>query len=205
LRGLLTEPGEDGLPQANKVHIICGGMLPGPASDASPEGSLSNLARDAYPAFLVPPDEPPMAIPFGPLESHRASLVIHRHPGAKAFESAILADSVFRNIFGKDDPHSGRTSQIFRSRFRGGGLQLSMLAHIILTNAWRQTPAATNPRPSRTSAKLVPPRVNPTANSRGMKFRSFVVVMNSAKYVVRMRLGPEDNSWPLNVANIRYS
>ncbi|GIG88296.1 HEPN domain-containing protein [Plantactinospora endophytica] len=143
LRSHIVTPGQTGLSPAIQLHMTCGGSLPDLPEDESPESLIFALARDTYPAFLLPPDDLP--IHLGPQESVQATRVAVAHPKAKAFELAALTDPVVGSVFGEDKPHSGRSFTVYASTYRGGGLQLSMLASIILSGVWRHSSGREDP------------------------------------------------------------
>ncbi|MEU6240560.1 hypothetical protein [Streptomyces sp. NPDC047024] len=135
LRFSLTDTSKFGQPLANKMRLEFGGAFPDSSDADSPDRLIRDLARDTFPAFLLPPGE---SIGFlGPRESPHVAGSIFRHPGNKAFQDAIISDPHFSAVFGEDNPHVGRHVTLYRSTLRGGTVQLSMLASIILGNAWK--------------------------------------------------------------------
>lgn len=135
----LTDTSDRGQPLANQMHVEYGGTLPESTGDCSADQLIRDLARDTFPAFLIPPDGL-FAGFVGRRESLHVSSSIFRHPRSKVFREVVFSEPQFGAIFGEDDPQSGRSTNIYRSTFRGGHLQLSMLANIILSNAWNASP-----------------------------------------------------------------
>jgi hypothetical protein len=77
-------------------------------------------------------------MPHWRTESAQVSAALVKHPKAKRFQEAVLADPVFGSTFGADEPNTGRSATIYRSTFRSNGIQLSMLSEVVLVNAWRR-------------------------------------------------------------------
>jgi len=126
---------------ANAARITSGGQIPQPA--VTGEGALGELlilARDAYPALLMPHpkdvsflDHPPFGVAF------------FRHPVHSAFCRAVLSDANLKLLFPgeKDTVDStsmaalaGVQSVLVFSTGHGGGLQLILLADRLLRAAY---------------------------------------------------------------------
>ncbi|MFF1445084.1 hypothetical protein [Streptomyces sp. NPDC058295] len=133
LRLHLTDTSKDGNPLANRLHLAHGGSLPEAREDGSLDAIISALATDAFPAFLLPAEEPLRE--FGRSESVYVSASIIRHSRAAEFKAAIMTDPLFSAVFVEEDP-ADPAANLYRSTFRGGRVQSSLLPSIILRNAW---------------------------------------------------------------------
>ncbi|MFG3090997.1 hypothetical protein ACGGAI_25560 [Streptomyces antibioticus] len=101
------------------------------------EASIAELAFDAYPAFLLPPDENDLSF-LAEKTNFRVSSVIFQHPQSSIFAEAAMEDKVFKKVFTEHNEHTGYVAFVLRNTGSGGGLQLSMIADLVLRAAWRQ-------------------------------------------------------------------
>lgn len=124
---------QHGTTSVNALRHSCGGDLPDFATaDGTLARSLEQLARDCYPAVLLPPSRPEIAMP-GHLE-HLAR-VMHRHPIKDVFEKQVMDDTVLATLFPSYDEASGHSGQYYTNLGHGGSTQLWMLAEELISAA----------------------------------------------------------------------
>jgi hypothetical protein len=116
------------------MHEHAGQIEEVPSGQDDLETALLDVAVDAYPAFLLPPDS--IAVPTEDI-SFRLSSLIHHHPQAAVFSEAALRDPVIQRVFAEENEHTGRTAMIYRNTGTGSGAQLSMMPETLLRAAWR--------------------------------------------------------------------
>jgi hypothetical protein len=116
---------------ANALRTDCGGELPSMRSTTDLVASLETLARDAYPATLLPRADQ-MPIPGLLLYG---SMAVHRHPARHAFEAAVLQDEELARLFPHQTDQSGHTGSYYTNLGHGGSIQLWMLAEGLITAA----------------------------------------------------------------------
>lgn len=133
IRHWLTTLQDDGKSIVRRVHEHIGG--PEVVSDIEDEleKAIAVLAIDAYPAFLLPPDE------RLPREQTSVLATVHvfSHPEKEKFCDAALLDPILKQVFVKETEHSGRTGAVYTNTGTGGWVQLSVFPEMLLRNAWR--------------------------------------------------------------------
>lgn len=88
---------------------------------------LAAFTRDLYPAYLLPESRPQQ--PMGISARH--------HPLRKKFESVLMVESLFRNFFTQGRSESPSRSYA-TSTGRSTGVQLTMLAEMLISSGWRR-------------------------------------------------------------------
>lgn len=137
LKGHLTDTATTPQPVALTVRQACGGMDPIPTSSDAIEQLLLDLAVHAYPSFLLP-DEVELHIPrWAGFGSIRATASIYRDSLREQFETALAADPLIAKTFTHHAEGGGAYAMVMCSTGRGGSIQLSMIAHQVLSAAWR--------------------------------------------------------------------
>jgi hypothetical protein len=130
---LLEYDGSAKLSLPNVLRRAAGGEVPVLRHRDRATKVLAELARDAYPALLLPqPDERPGGFPSWVSWSSSLGPLVFRHPARAAFETAALADPTIVRMFPRETPESGRTGWVWTSLGTGRGTQLSMLAQDLL-------------------------------------------------------------------------
>lgn len=118
---------------ANIVRLEAGGSI-----DVEPVADpvlavLRELARDVFPLLLLPSSD------TYPRPFHLSSVVsLFRHPKRPTFDDAVMADSSLTTLFPQRDDQNGPYGTVLRSTGHGGGLQLIMLAEMLIKNAWAE-------------------------------------------------------------------
>jgi hypothetical protein len=149
IRGWLTRSGDNGEPPVVKrarEHII--GAEPVIETRDELERSLAVLAADAFPAFLLSPDD---RVPAWPV-SIMTTVLVAGHPEKAKFCDNALLDPILKQVFTKEDKHSGHSGMLYANTGVGGGLQLSMLPEVLLRAAWRNLDRDGTPQALATSA-----------------------------------------------------
>ncbi|MDP8931334.1 MAG: HEPN domain-containing protein [Actinomycetota bacterium] len=133
LQPLVAPVDDEGTSLANVLRTASGGSLPSiPEADPS-SAALGRLARDAYPAFLLPSPRDHWLgfhVPLGALT--------FRHPAANAFAEAVLEDPDLSKLFPFETESQGRIGNYAASTGRGGGLQLAVLPTSLLQDAFHR-------------------------------------------------------------------
>jgi hypothetical protein len=104
-------------------------------ADASAERSplfdaLAQLARVAYPVLLTEPNDP-----FRPSGPPGLFLVFLRHPAGKEFQRLALADPALSRLVKQAGGAVSTAAQIQTSTGRGGGVQVELLASLLIHSA----------------------------------------------------------------------
>jgi Apea-like HEPN len=113
---------------ANALRLQAGGQIDLAIPDDPVAGPLALLLRDAFPLMLIPGERT-----FSHLHLTGA---VWTSPYRKAFEEAVLADADLSRLFVEESEGGDWRSMVYRSTGSGGGLQLGLLADLLLTNAW---------------------------------------------------------------------
>ncbi|MFF7183717.1 hypothetical protein ACFZAR_00470 [Streptomyces sp. NPDC008222] len=133
-----TQTDDEGKTIARNLRTHVRGEDDIPAGRDGLERALTLLALDSYPVFLLPPEELDFPLPMMEKVSFRVASFILRHPQAKVFTEAAMQDATFKRIFTESNEHAGYTTFVLRNTGSGGGLQLSLIADMILRAAWRR-------------------------------------------------------------------
>lgn len=134
LRALLIQPDDRNIPVARRFFQQSGGVDPKIKTTDAVELAVAQLARDVFPAYLLPRDER-YPIPIG--EGHYVTSTIFRHPMQESFAQAVFGDPTLSAVFPKKDPSIESSTWLWRNTGNGGGVQLVMLPEHILNGAWR--------------------------------------------------------------------
>lgn len=121
-----------GMSAANALRSDCGGELPQVRKTAdTARNQLEVLARDAYPATLLPSGGPPT--PFGSLSGMLP--VLFGHQARPLFEAAVLADNQLARLFSSSSEQSGHAGSYYTNLGYGSSLQLWTLAEGLISAA----------------------------------------------------------------------
>jgi hypothetical protein len=151
-RWWLTQVGDDGRSVARAFHEYVADVEWSSSYSDRLERAIADLAADAYPAFLLPPEGP--ALPMREPVSIRLTQLIFNHPKHKEFSAAVIDDPVLGQVFATSSQHMGRIASIYRNTGHMGGLQLDVLPDMLLHQAWRRIKHST-PDPLALAAETV--------------------------------------------------
>ncbi|MFC5267757.1 hypothetical protein ACFPJ1_37065 [Kribbella qitaiheensis] len=143
LRHWLLQLG-DGQSNAMLLHKLTSDAVePAPASADEVEATFVALAREVYPAFLMPMEvltAPGMPVPTAFLEeiNEQISTLIAALPAADVFIHAVRADTVLGGLFRGTHPVMGVYAAVYLNTGHGGPVFLARLPTLTLRAAWRE-------------------------------------------------------------------
>lgn len=118
----------------NALRARAGGELPAPTkAEGTPDRCLEQLARDCYPAVLLPPARPELRIPG---RFDYLTPVTHRHPEREVFEQLVMEDEKLANLFPDHSDDAGHTGLYYTNLGHGGSIQLWTLAEGLISAAY---------------------------------------------------------------------
>jgi hypothetical protein len=135
VRGWLMQVNQ-GRTIASQMHEHASGPDASPTSNDELERTLATLTLDVYAGFLFPPD--PRIPSMAQLTNIHMVRAAFQHPASKAFQEAALKDPAMATIFATESEHTGRTGMMYANTGTGNGLQLLILAELLLNRAWRR-------------------------------------------------------------------
>lgn len=117
----------------NAVRNALGGSCELRQAKGTHRQLLMEMARDTYPAFLIPNPGSPVPDPF----TRSLGRPMHNHPLRIEFEQAVLSDVALASLFPEEREGSGWIGNVMRSTGSGGTLQLWGFAETLLKSGWQ--------------------------------------------------------------------
>ncbi len=136
LKAVLCQPDDDGITVARHLHAQAGGIDPPIQGQDQLERSIIALAVDAFPAFLLPPDDEFPAPRVG--SGIYVTALVFRHPQRYVFQEALVCDETIGPKFSREEGPVGPRTMVWRNVGSGGDLQAAMVPEFVLGGAWRR-------------------------------------------------------------------